>query len=65
MGAFGDLRVHSLTRQHMATGMAEHVDVDRKRNASLLACPLDHPRYAFPLKGITPLVYEDIPTLAR
>jgi hypothetical protein len=49
----------------MATGMAEHVDVDRKRNASLLACPLDHPRYAFPLKGITPLVYEDIPTLAR
>ena len=56
--------IHPLIRQGVATGMAEHVNVDGEGKSCGLACSLDQPGNALPLERITALVDEHIPTIA-
>jgi len=57
-------RIHPLVRQGIAAGMAQHMNVDREGDATLLACPLDHLGDAFSLEGITPFVDENMGVVA-
>jgi hypothetical protein len=46
--------------QGVASGIPEHMDVDRERQLGGLTRPLDHPGDSHASKGLTALIDEDI-----
>jgi hypothetical protein len=58
-------RIHPLVRQGVATGMAEHVNVNREGKPCGFASPFDQPGDAHTTEGLATLVDKDIRRLAR
>ena len=58
-------RIHSLVRQSVAAGMAQHVHMNGEGQSCGFASPFDQPGNAHPLERVASLVDEDIGALAR